>query len=111
MRWIEIPAKFLNKDTDAIQLVKLPGKSFCLVYYEGCFVAFSRKCPHAGAPFEQGWRDGDHIVCSYHRQRFDLRTGRGEIGQGNYIDIYPTKCEENRWYIGIRPSFWEKLLG
>lgn len=109
MKWVEIPEKFLNQDT--IQLVKLPEKSFCLVLYEGRFVAFSRKCPHAGAPLEQGWCEGDHIVCAYHRQQFDLRTGKGKVGQGNYIEIYPTKYEGGKWYIGVKPPFWKKLFG
>lgn len=108
MKWVEIPKEFLRKD--AIQVVKLPEKSFCLVFYNEQFVAFSRKCPHAGAPLGQGWRDGDHIVCAYHRQRFDLRTGRGELGQGNYIDIYPTKFQEGKWYVGVKPPLWQRLL-
>jgi nitrite reductase (NADH) small subunit len=108
MKWIEIPAHFLVKE--GIQLVKLREKTFCLVFYEGRFVAFSQKCPHAGAPLQQGWCEEGKIVCAYHRQRFDLQTGKGEEGQGNYINIYPTKCEEMRWYVGLKPTFWERIF-
>lgn len=108
MNWVEIPSRYLSKGQ--IQRVVLPGKTFCLVYWEGAYIAFSRKCPHAGAPLDQGWIEDGHVVCAYHRQRFDLHTGKGDIGQGNFITIYPTKEENGKWYIGIKKAFWERLF-
>ncbi len=109
MYWVEIPSEYLKKDT--IHFVSLPEKVFCLVFYEETYVAFSRKCPHAGAPLAEGWCEENYLVCPYHRQKFDLKTGKGLAGQGNYIDIYPTKQEGDKWYIGVKPTFLQKIAG
>lgn len=108
MNWVEIPAHFLS--TDRIQRVALSGKTFCLAFWDGKYVAFSLKCPHAKAPLYQGWIAEGYVVCAYHRQRFDLQTGKGEVGQGNFIDIYPTKEIDNKWYVGLKKSFWQKIF-
>lgn len=108
MKWVEIPSKYLRHE--GIHVVRLPEKTFCLTWYKDQYVAFSRKCPHAGAPMEQGWVEGHQLVCAYHRQRFDLKTGKGEVGQGNFIHIYPTKELDGKWCVGLKKTFWQKLF-
>ncbi|WP_051959903.1 Rieske (2Fe-2S) protein [Sphingobacterium sp. SG20118] len=76
----------------------------CIVQYEQGWKAFSRKCPHAGASFVTGWCEGEELVCSYHRHRFNLNTGKGCPGQGDFITIYPTKVENDDLYVGIEKS-------
>lgn len=110
MKWIEIPSHYLQ-DKDNIQLVSLPEKTFCLAYAQGSWVAFAKKCPHAGAGFTGGWCEGNEVVCPFHRRRFDLTTGKGAAGQGDYIDIYPLQQDGDRVSIGVAPGFWKKLLG
>lgn len=109
MAWVEIPAKYL-KIKEGIRRAEVPGLSFCLVYYCERWIAFSKKCPHAGAPLEQGWLENGYIVCPYHRQQFDLETGSGAIGQGNFITIYPTEEINGRWNIQIKKSFFKRLF-
>lgn len=109
MAWIEIPEKYLMKN-NGIQKVSVTGLTFCLVFNEDRWIAFSRKCPHAGAPLDQGWCDDGMIVCPYHRQRFDLTTGKGAEGQGNYITIYPVAYIEGKWCIQVKPTFMQRLF-
>ncbi|MBE8720932.1 Rieske (2Fe-2S) protein [Sphingobacterium pedocola] len=110
MKWIEIPRHYLSK-TSEIRLVELPEKSFCLVWNEDQWVAFSKKCPHAGASLENGWCEGKEVVCPYHRHRFNLIDGRGAIGQGNYIQIYPLKEVDDILYVGLKENIWSRIFG
>lgn len=109
MAWVEIPAKYLIRK-DEIQRAEVPGLSFCLVFQDERWVAFSKKCPHAGAPLDQGWIEGGAVICAYHRQRFDLNTGKGAVGQGNFITIYPTMQINDKWCIHVKPGFFKRLF-
>lgn len=109
MKWIEIPSHYLSEKS-IIQLVELSEKSFCLVWNDDKWIAFSKKCPHAGANLSHGWCEGKDIVCPYHRHRFNLIDGRGGPGQGNYIDIYPLKESNGMLYIGVTENIWSKIF-
>lgn len=109
MAWVEISPEYLRAD-GRIRQAMVPGLTFCLVYSEGGWVAFSRKCPHAGAPLDQGWCSDGYVTCPYHRQQFDLKTGRGLQGQGNFITIYPLKCVEDKWYIDVQDGLLKRLF-
>lgn len=109
MAWVEISEKYLIPDGN-IQRASVPGLVFCLVYFEGSWVAFSKKCPHAGAPLDQGWLEAGTVVCAYHRQRFDLKSGKGVQGQGNYITIYPLRQIEKKWFVEVKKSFFGGLF-
>jgi len=99
-------------DQNHIYEVQAGDNRICILDKDGEWKAFSKKCPHAGASFVTGWCDGDEVVCSYHRHRFNLNTGKGCSGQGNFIKIYPTKVENDDLYVGIETtvSFFAKLF-
>lgn len=109
MSWFEIPPVYLLT-TDRIQSVEIEGQSLCLIYKDGKWIAFSRKCPHAGASFANGWCEGDFLICPLHRHGFDLKTGKGKSGQNNYITIYPTKSIGAKQMIYLQSSFWRRLF-
>lgn len=86
------------------------GKRLCLVLQQGQVTVTSRRCPHAGADLSQGWCESGKLVCPFHRHRFDLQTGKGDEGQGNYIQVYTTKFENNTWYVGLPKSWWNRIF-
>jgi nitrite reductase/ring-hydroxylating ferredoxin subunit/uncharacterized membrane protein len=46
----------------------------------GNICAISAICNHFGGPLEQGDREGDTVVCPWHKSRFDLRSGEAIDG-------------------------------
>ena len=76
---------------------------------EDKIIATQSYCPHAGGHFSGGWCKNGHLICPIHRYAYDLETGRGAKGQGDYINIYATELREDGLYIGFEESWWSKL--
>jgi nitrite reductase/ring-hydroxylating ferredoxin subunit len=38
-------------------------------------IAMTRRCPHSGGDFANGWTEGRKIVCPWHNLPFDASTG------------------------------------
>ncbi|MCW8311825.1 Rieske (2Fe-2S) protein [Sphingobacterium thalpophilum] len=110
LRWYKIDRALDLKDKGIVEY-KTGRKTICLTWYEEQLYAFSRKCPHAGAPLKNGWCEDGKVICPFHRHEFDLLSGKGSPGQHNFIHIYPVKHEANAYYIGIETSFWQSLFG
>ena len=47
-----------------------------LVHHNGTAVPVPARCPHEGAPFELGFKEGEFWVCSWHGCRIDLKQGK-----------------------------------
>ncbi|WP_437919295.1 Rieske (2Fe-2S) protein [Sphingobacterium sp. LRF_L2] len=91
--------------------LRVGNTTIAIILREGKLHAYSVRCPHAGADLTKGWCDEEGmLVCPYHRHRFDLETGKGAPGQGNYIAIYPLKEKDGKWYVGLRKSFWKRIF-
>ncbi|MFD2742938.1 MULTISPECIES: Rieske (2Fe-2S) protein [Sphingobacterium] len=98
--------KFKIPEQAGVFSIDIAGKKLCLVYQSGQPHIMSSKCPHAGADLSQGWCEEGKLICPFHRHAFDIRSGRGNPGQGNYIKTYPTKEENGIWYVGIVKPWW-----
>lgn len=113
MKWIRI---LLNSDVtdgeDFVTKIKVEGKTFCLVRYNDKFYATQAKCPHAGADLSFGWCKQGKLICPYHRYSYDLETGKGSEGQGDYINIYPIEVRKDGVYVGLpeRKGWLKKLF-
>ena len=91
-----------------IQRVKVNGKNLCLVGYNNEVFAVGSTCPHAGAELSGGWCSDGKIICPFHRYAYDLKTGKGDPGQNDFIDTYPVEVRADGIYIGMF-SFAERL--
>ena len=107
MDWIRIFTPGVLQEEDFIKKIIVSGKNLCAVKNGGKLYVVQNKCPHAGADLSQGWCSKGNLICPYHRYEFDLETGRGKAGQGNYIDTYPLETRNDGVYIGIRQSWWK----
>lgn len=109
LQWYKIDDAQFLKDK-GITEHKFGGKTICLTWFEEQLHAFSRKCPHAGAPLRNGWCERGKVICPFHRHEFDLVTGKGAPAQHDFIHIYPIKQEGGAHFVGIEKGFWQNFL-
>jgi NADPH-dependent 2,4-dienoyl-CoA reductase/sulfur reductase-like enzyme/nitrite reductase/ring-hydroxylating ferredoxin subunit len=55
--------------------IEVDGTKLLLVRTGETITAIGGTCPHAGAPLEQGVRNGDRLVCPWHKATFCIRSG------------------------------------
>ena len=107
MNWINLYPFNVTSSNDFIRHAEVSGLKLCILKIGNDFYAVQNKCPHAGADLSKGWCVNGKIVCPYHRHEFDIKTGRGAEGQGNYIETYPIELREDGLYIGISKPWWK----
>jgi len=78
------PTKFTVGDTDVV-----------LIRDDERVQAFQAKCPHAGAPLEQGAVCGDKLICPWHKAVFQLQDGQmcEPLALAN-LKRYPVRIEQ-----------------
>ena len=63
----------------------------------GEICAISATCNHFGGPLEQGDREGDTVVCPWHKSRFDLCSGEAIDGPAVFPQSrYETRVRDGR---------------
>ena len=110
MIWVKVLSKQEADRDDFVAMAKADGKKICIVKHKGNFAALQNTCPHAGGILSGGWCKEGHIICPIHRYGYNLETGRGFTGQGDYVDVYPTDLKEDGLYVGFRQSWIKKLF-
>lgn len=71
-----IEAALLDELPDGtMRAVESDGAKILLIRDGQTVHAIGAICPHAGAPLEQGVRNGDRLVCPWHKATFCIRTG------------------------------------
>ena len=112
MNWIKILPGNIYSSDNFIRLILVNGRKVCLVKVDDEFFATQSSCPHAGADLSQGFCKDKKLICAFHRYEYDLQTGRGALGQGDYINIYPLEKREDGLYIGFKDNwaFIKKLF-
>lgn len=112
MNWVKILPKEIYSSANFIRLINVEGKKICLVKIDHEFFATQSRCPHAGADLSQGFCKDKKLICAFHRYEYDLETGRGAAGQGDYINTFPLDLREDGLYIGLKEkwAFIKKLF-
>jgi nitrite reductase/ring-hydroxylating ferredoxin subunit len=108
MDWVKVEISI--PEQDFITQIKVKGKKLCLIQHQQKIHVVQNTCPHAGGILSGGWCKEGNIVCPIHRYEYNLLTGRGAEGQGDYIDIYPTMLKEDGLYIGFEESWWKRIF-
>ena len=105
MKWFKVFESDALDKPDFIKLVVVNGKSFCAVKIDQSVFIIQPYCPHAGAGLSGGWCVGHKIVCPFHRYEYDLYSGRGATGQGDYIDCYTVEKRSDGIYVRLPEKF------
>jgi nitrite reductase/ring-hydroxylating ferredoxin subunit/uncharacterized membrane protein len=78
---------------DGMRRVELDGAAILLTRSSrGDVCAISAVCNHFGGPLEQGDREGDTVVCPWHKSRFNLCSGEAIDGPA----VFPQSLYETR---------------
>jgi nitrite reductase/ring-hydroxylating ferredoxin subunit len=67
----------------------------------GDLVVTDGRCPHAGAPMQDGWLYDGSVVCPFHRYQFDPATGRCRNADRYRLPVYPTVVRDGRTYADV----------
>lgn len=110
MKWHKIEEQ-IPEEQEFVMAVKIAGKKLCLLRHEQQLFVVQNTCPHAGGILSGGWCKNGYLICPIHRWEYNLQNGRGAEGQGDYIDTYPVETRPDGIYVGIKESFWKKILG
>jgi len=108
MKWFKIDISIPNHDFISQVLVK--GKKLCLIKNQNEIYVIQNTCPHAGGILSGGWCKEGNIICPVHRWEYNLKTGRGAQGQGDYITVYPIELRDDGVYVGLKESLWERFF-
>ncbi len=111
MNWVKIYGREILQANDFVRFIVADGKKLCFIKTGDKFFAAQPYCPHAGAALAHGWCKDGKLICPNHRFEYDLKTGRGNAGQGDYIDLYPVEVREDGIYVGLKHSFLKKIFG
>ena len=105
MKWFKVFDTHILQEADFIRAITVNRKKLCAVKSGDKIVFTQAYCPHAGAGLSGGWCKDGKLICPFHRYEYDLKTGRGAAGQGDYIDIYPSEMRSDGIYVGLPESF------
>ncbi|RAJ01649.1 3-phenylpropionate/trans-cinnamate dioxygenase ferredoxin subunit [Chitinophaga skermanii] len=105
--WHALPALVLAEKEILVEDVA--GKKICITRYNGQLYAFAYKCPHAGAPMNEGYVDAQgQVICPLHKYKFNIRNGYNSSGEGYCLKTYPVEEREGILHVGFDKS-WMSL--
>lgn len=107
-KWVKVKEPI--PESDFVIQIHAGHKELCLVRNNGTLYAVENTCPHAGGLLSDGWCVKGNLVCPVHRYQYNLVTGRGAEGQGDYIYTYPVEQRSDGVYVEIKQSWFRRLF-
>lgn len=81
----------------------------CIVT-DGTFIyALDNNCSHMGSQIHKGEVVDGHIVCPWHRARFELATGKGLDLYAPDISSYAIQIEDGGIFVDLSPNSFTRL--
>ncbi len=90
---------------EGMRKVSVYGTEVLLSRARGEICAISNVCSHFSGPLAEGDREGDTVVCPWHKSRFDLCTG--EVIDGPAVfpqSLYETRVRDGHIEIKANPE-------
>jgi NADPH-dependent 2,4-dienoyl-CoA reductase/sulfur reductase-like enzyme/nitrite reductase/ring-hydroxylating ferredoxin subunit len=85
--------------------IEVDGSRILLIRDGGIVHAIGATCPHAGGPLEQGVRNGDRIVCPWHKATFNIKTGALlEPPAVDSLPRYQVRIDGRRVLVSVPPE-------
>lgn len=106
-RWVKIAESMqqLNFQENNIAVVDTEERKICIGKFNKEFFAFSSKCPHASAPFAEGYIDAvGNVVCPLHHYKFCMRNGRNVTGEGYFLNHWPIEIRTDGIFVGFEKN-------
>jgi nitrite reductase/ring-hydroxylating ferredoxin subunit len=107
--WVKLDV--LIPGGDFVKEVQAGKKELCLIRNQTELFALENSCPHAGGLLSDGWCENGNLVCPVHRYQYNLKTGRGAEGQGDYVYTYPVEQRADGVYVQINEGWFKRLFG
>jgi nitrite reductase (NADH) small subunit len=73
--------------------VEHDGRIYALFNVDGTISAIDGICPHQGGPLADGEVEGTTVICPWHGWRFDVRTGKSQLGPRASQPSFEVKVE------------------
>lgn len=102
-KWIPLAAESEVPEGKAT-LVRHARQEILIFHTAEGFTAYDNTCPHAGAPIEATFFDGNCVTCHYHGLRFRASDGGCPDAEGWELEGYPTRLEDGKVLVGF-PDF------
>ena len=98
-------ASIADLPNGAMLSVEADGEKILLIRDGDVIHAVGATCPHAGAPLAEGIRDGDRIICPWHKAAFCIRSGAlRDPPAVDSLPLYTATVENQRVLVGKAPA-------
>lgn len=92
---------------NSVRTISFDGKRYCMARLDEGYFAIDDRCPHAGAHLGMGKCTEGKVVCPVHRYQYDVKTGKGNPSQGDFVNTYPVEVRADGVYLGIEKKWWQ----